>query len=159
MPLRFDFLVCSTNRSAAVSSLEEAERKIIASMESASMAFRSLAAADSSRAVAFDGHAESFLTDLAEAQELIRARIAKLGPDLPFENGSMRRLVEADIALHKTSHAHAALSKALEVADSGGDNTDPKPSETAVDVEGVADAADGAGAQGEVDFTSAMDMS
>jgi hypothetical protein len=96
--------------------LEEAERKILSSLESASAAFRALATADSSRAHAFDGHAESFLADMATAQQLVRSRISLLGPDLPFENGSMRRLVEADIAVQTTAHAHAALRRTLEVA-------------------------------------------
>jgi hypothetical protein len=113
LPRRLSHLVVF---SAAMAVLEEAERKILSSLESASAAFRALATADSSRAHAFDGHAESFLADMATAQQLVRSRISLLGPDLPFENGSMRRLVEADIAVQTTAHAHAALRRTLEVA-------------------------------------------
>lgn len=102
--------------SAAVGTLEEAEEKIMSALESATSAFRSLAAADSTRVSPFDAHAESFLTDLAEAQKLIRSRISLLGPDLPFENGSMRSLIEADIALQATSLIHARLERCVRAA-------------------------------------------
>lgn len=97
--------------------LELAEEKIMCSLEAASSAFRSLATVESSRAGAFDAHAEKFLTNLAEAQQLMGKRISQLGPDIPFENGSMRQLIEADIAVQKLSHVHLALQSALRCVD------------------------------------------
>jgi hypothetical protein len=84
-------------------------------LDSAAAAFLALGTADSSRAGPFDSHAEIFLRDLAEARNLIRARITALGPDLPFENGSMRRLVEGDLAAQRIAHAHDILQRALKV--------------------------------------------
>lgn len=97
--------------------LELAEEKIMRSLEAASSAFRSLATVESSQAAAFDNHAESFLTNLAEAQQLMGERISKLGPDVPFENGSMRPLIEADIAVQKLAHVHLSLQRALRCLD------------------------------------------
>lgn len=37
-----------------------------------------------------------------------------LGPDIPFENGSMRKLIEADVAVQKVAHVHLALQRALQ---------------------------------------------
>lgn len=107
----------ATATEKAVLDLEMAEEKIMRSLEAASSAFRSLAAVESSRAGPFDSHAESFLTNLAEAQQLMGKRIAQLGPDVPFENGSMRALIEADIAVQKLAHVHLALQEALRCVD------------------------------------------
>ena len=95
--------------------MEEAEKFLISSLESASAAFRALATAESSRAKSYDKHAESFLRDLARAQSLILEQISSLGPDLPFENGTMQVLVGADISAKQTIFAHRAVARALSV--------------------------------------------
>lgn len=110
-------LILSVCSRKAVVDLELAEEKIMCSLEAASSAFRSLATVESSRAAGFDSHAESFLTNLAEAQQLMGKRISQLGPDVPFENGSMRPLIEADIAVQKLAHVHLALQRALRCVD------------------------------------------
>jgi hypothetical protein len=89
--------------------------KVISAMESASSAFRALAAAESSRASSFDAHAEIFLRDLAGARQLILDQIFALGPDLPFENSTMRSLVEADLAVQRTGFAHQSVARAIHV--------------------------------------------
>lgn len=98
----------------ALSSLHEAEQKIISSLLSASQAFRSLSDPSSST---FQKHAESFVTDLSGAQTLIRKRITNIGADLPFENITMRRLIDADLALQRTAHLHRALVRTLVALD------------------------------------------
>lgn len=97
--------------------LELAEEKIMCFLQAASAAFRSLATVQSSQAGAFDSHAEQFLTNLADAQQLMGKQISQLGPYIPFENGSMRKLIEADIAVQKVAHVHLALQRALRSVD------------------------------------------
>jgi hypothetical protein len=89
--------------------------KVISAVESASSAFRALAAAESSRASSFDAHAETFLRDLAGARQLILDQVSALGPDLPFENSTMRSLVEADLAAQRTGFAHQSVTRALHI--------------------------------------------
>jgi hypothetical protein len=86
-------------------------------LEAASAAFRCLASAQSAGASSFSSHADMFLTDLAEARRLLRKRISMLGPDVPYENASTRKLIEADIAVEKVAHLHRALEKTLEGTD------------------------------------------
>lgn len=94
----------------ALASLNEAEKKILSSLNSATDAFRSLSDPAASN---FNKHAEAFVTDLHAAQSLIRKRISGIGADLPFEDNSVRRLVEADLALQRTAHVHRTLVSTL----------------------------------------------
>lgn len=98
----------------ALETLEDAEKKVIAALEDASTAFKVLSSADSARASPFDRHAESFLSNLSAAQQLIRSRISALSPDLPFENGSNHHLLEADLAMQRITHVHTILQNILE---------------------------------------------
>lgn len=94
----------------ALASLNEAERKILSSLKSAAGAFRSLS---SPATTGFNANAEAFVSDLYAAQTLIRSRISTTGADLSFEDNSVRRLVEADLSLQRTTHVHRALVNIL----------------------------------------------
>jgi hypothetical protein len=126
----------------AMSSLEEAERKIISALQSAAAAFRALGTADSMRAGSFDAHSEAFLRGLADVQGLVRASISALGTDLPLENGSMRHLIEGDMAAQRTAHAHDILKRTLDLVPAHVAQADPPHSENAAAV-GVTYAAPG----------------
>lgn len=97
----------------ALSKLRQAEQKIVAAMHHASAAFRALATVDAQQAQPFTQHAEAFMKQLHDAQTLIRERIRHVGTDLPFENITMRRLIEADLAVQRTAHVHRSLVRAL----------------------------------------------
>lgn len=107
----------ASSTAEALGKLRSAEDKVIAALKSASSAFKSLSTADSARATAFHGHSEAYLNNIYEAQELVRECIQNVGTDLPFENGTMRRLVEADLAVQRTSHVHRSLVKTLQMLD------------------------------------------
>lgn len=102
----------------ALAKLQQAEQKIVTGLQHASTAFRALATVDAEQAApAFNKHAETFLKQLHEARELIRDRIKQVGADLPFENVTMRRLIESDLAIQRTAHVHRALLHSLHQLD------------------------------------------
>lgn len=101
--------------SKAQATLSEAESSLFSALESASEALRALSSVDSTKASPFDRHAESFINKLGSVQEIVRTQIAQVGRDLPLENGSMRKLVEADLAAQQTRHSHAAVREALKL--------------------------------------------
>lgn len=106
----------------SLTSLREAEELVVSAVESAGAAFQALSAAESGGAQDASAHSERFIKDLYSANRLVRARIAQLTSDHPFENPTLSRLIEADLAVQRTAHIHRALVRALRrVADA-----DPK---------------------------------
>lgn len=103
----------------ALAPLHEAEQKILSALSASSLAFRALSseAGPSAAPSAFSTHAATFLKDLLAAQELIRSRIAHITADVPFENVTMRRLIEADLGVQRTAHVHRALVRTLAALD------------------------------------------
>lgn len=57
----------------------------------------------------FVKHMDGMLANLLEVQNLVRERIQHVGADLPFENVTLRRLIESDLAVQRTAHVHRAL--------------------------------------------------
>lgn len=98
--------------------MRQAEQKVVASLQHASLALRAVSAVDASQSLPpVNQHSDAFISNLHDAQKLIRERIQQLGADLPFENIMMRRLIEADLAVQRTAHVHRALIYALSLVD------------------------------------------
>lgn len=95
--------------------LHTAEQKLLASLTSASKAIRALAPPAST--THFSTHATTFLNELISAQQLIRQSIHHLKIDLPFENSSARRFIEADLSLQRIAHIHRSLVATLAALD------------------------------------------
>lgn len=121
----------------ALAKMRQAEQKVVASLKHASLALRALSAVDASQSsTPFNQHSDAFISNLHDAQKLIRERIQQLGADLPFENIMMRRLIEADLAVQRTAHVHRGLVYALSIIDESAtpDATAPQSGPTAQSV-------------------------
>lgn len=99
----------------ALAPLHEAEQKILCALTAASLSIRSLST-PTARAT-FPTHSATFLKDLNHAQYILRQRIETISADIPFENITLRRLVEADLSLQRTSHVHRSLVRILAAFD------------------------------------------
>ena len=99
----------------SLSKLRQAEQQLLSALSHAGNACRSLSTCDVVQAAPFTQHAESFLKDLYSAQNLIRNQIMRTQPDLPFENLTLLRLVEADLAVQRTAHIHRILTRTLQL--------------------------------------------
>lgn len=100
--------------SDALTKLREAEEKVIKALREASASMRALSSVDPARSSRpFHAHAEAFHKHLKDAQTLLRDRIQAVGADLPLENQTMFRLIEADLAAQRTAHVHRSLAQTL----------------------------------------------
>lgn len=104
----------SNATATALFQMRQAEQKVVTALQHASLALRALSTVDASQSSSsFNQHSDAFISNLHDAQRLVRDRIQQLGADLPFENIMMRRLIEGDLALQRTAHVHRALLYAL----------------------------------------------
>ena len=98
---------------ACLSALREAEGLVISALENAGAVFRALSHTEASASASCSGHAEQFARDLFRAQALIQGKISNLSNDLPFENSTLLRLVDAELSIQRTAHVHRALVDTL----------------------------------------------
>lgn len=106
-----------SNTQESLLRLREAEQKVLSALRHAAQATKTLSTADATLCIPFKGQAESFLTDLYDAQTLLRAQIDCINTDRPFENVTMRRLVESDLAVQRVAHVHRSLAAMLSLLD------------------------------------------
>ncbi|CAN8075251.1 unnamed protein product [Agarophyton chilense] len=93
--------------------LTTAEEKILTFLTHATEAIRALSQTDAPDATLATAEAQAFLTNVHEVQSILRSQIETLTSDVPQENITMLRLVEADLALQRTAHVHRALAHVL----------------------------------------------
>lgn len=114
----------------ALTKLRQAEQKVLGALQQAASTFQALSSMDASTATAgFNQHSEGFINQLLEVQSIVRDRIQQVGADLPFENVTMRRFIESDLAIQRTSHIHRALLHTLSELEEQpiSDGTAPSP--------------------------------
>lgn len=97
--------------------LRQAEQKVLSALNHAAQATKTLSTANPSQATSFSSQSESFLKDLYAAQALVRQQIQLIEIDRPYENITMRRLVDTDIAVQRTAHIHRSLVRILAALD------------------------------------------
>lgn len=104
-----------TSTAESLKKLQHAEQKVISALTHATEAIRTLSKTEAPNSSLFSTQAKSFLSELREAQEVIHGQISTLRTDLPFENVTMRRLVETDLAVQRTAHVHRSLVQTLKM--------------------------------------------
>ncbi|KAI0557701.1 Mediator complex protein [Gracilaria domingensis] len=93
--------------------LNAAEQKVLNFLTQATEAVRALSQTEAPEVTSASVHAQQFIVNVHEVQAILRSQIESLTSDVPQENTTMLRLVEADLALQRTAHVHRALAHIL----------------------------------------------
>ncbi|PXF44839.1 hypothetical protein BWQ96_05422 [Gracilariopsis chorda] len=95
--------------------LRVAEQKVLTFLSQATDAVRALSNTESPQVTTATVHAQQVVSNLYDVQAILRNQIDALSSDMPLEDGTKLRLVEADLALQRTAHVHRSLVHILKL--------------------------------------------